>query len=111
MPAPAFARISREYRGAGCMAKTLKAFGWFFLAIDTVGLAFMVQWALMASSRDGEIAYAVVFLLFALALVGVGGTALACSAKRGSVLGLWCSTLFLGIPPLIVAAIRISNSI
>jgi hypothetical protein len=93
------------------MKQTLKAFGWFFFAIDAAALLAFLHWALTASTRDGEIAYAIVFLLFTAAFIGVGGGALACSARRGSVLGLWCSTLFLGIPPVIVAAIRISNSL
>ena len=93
------------------MKQTIKAVGWFFFAIDAVALLFFLNWTLTASARDGEIAYAIFFLLFTLAWVGVGGGALVFSAKRGSVLGLWCSTLFLGIPPVIVAAIRISNSL
>ncbi|MCT0207003.1 hypothetical protein [Synechococcus sp. CS-1332] len=93
------------------MKKTLKATGWFFLSIDTVAFLFFLNWALTASTRDGEVAYAFFFLLFTLAFIGVGGGALVFSARRGSVLGLWCSTLFLGLPPVIVAAIRISNSL
>ena len=93
------------------MIKTITVVGWFFFGIDTIALLFFLNWALNASVRDGEIAYAIVFLLFAVSLVGVGGGALVCSGKRGSVLGLWCSTLLFGIPPLIVAAIRISNTL
>jgi len=74
-------------------------------------MLFFLSWSLTASTRDGELAYAIFFLLFTLAFVSVGGGALLISAKRGSVLGLWCSTLFLGIPPIIVASIRISNSL
>ncbi len=93
------------------MKMTIKAVGWFFFAIDAVALLFFLNWTLTASDRDGEIAYAIFFLLINLAWVGVGGGALVFSAKHGSVLGLWCSTLFLGIPPVIAAAIRISNSL
>lgn len=92
------------------MKKTLQAIGWFFFAIDSVALLFFLSWALTASARDGEIAYAIVFFLFTFAFVALGGGALALSAKRRSTLGLWCSALFLGLPPVIVAAIRISNS-
>ena len=91
------------------MKKSLQVIGIFFLSIDTVALLFFLYWALTASTRDGEVAYAVVFLLFTVAFIGVGGGALLFSARRGSVLGLWCSTIFLGIPPVLVAAIRISN--
>ena len=72
------------------MKRTIQAFGWFFFAIDTVALFFFLNWSLKASSRDGEIAYAVVFLLITLALLSVGGGALVFSAKRGSVFGLLC---------------------
>lgn len=93
------------------MKKILKAVGWFFFAIDAAAMLFFLSWSLTASTRDGELAYAIFFLLFTLAFVSVGGGALLISAKRGSVMGLWCSTLFLGIPPIIVASIRISNSL
>jgi hypothetical protein len=93
------------------MKKTLKAIGWLFLAVDTLAILFLLGWALTASARDGENAYARIFLLITIAYVGVGGGSLALSARRGSVLGLWCSTLILGIPPVIFAAIRISNSL
>ena len=93
------------------MKKILKAVGWFFFAIDAAAMLFFLSWSLTASTRDGELAYAIFFLLFTLAFVSVGGGALLISAKRGSSLGLWCSTLFLGIPPIIVASLRISNSL
>jgi|LakMenE01Jun11ns_1017448.scaffolds.fasta_scaffold9272621_1 peptidoglycan/LPS O-acetylase OafA/YrhL len=93
------------------MKRILKAVGWFFFAIDAAAMLFFLSWSLTASTRDGELAYAIFFLLFTLAFVSVGGGALLISAKRGSILGLWCSTLFLGIPPIIVASLRISNSL
>jgi hypothetical protein len=93
------------------MKNILKAIGWFFLSIDTVALLFFLYWALTASTRDGEVAYAIFFLLFTLAYIGAGGGALVFSARRGSVMGLWFSTVFLGLPPVVVAAIRISNSL
>lgn len=93
------------------MKSILKAAGWFFLSINTVACLYLLHWALTASTRDGEVAYAYVFFLFTLAYIGVGGGALVFSARRGSVLGLWCSTIFLGIPPVLVAALRISNSL
>ncbi len=92
------------------MKQVIQAIGWFFFAIDTLALVLFLNWALTATSRDGEIAYAVFFLLFTLALLAVGGAGLLFSARRGWVLGLWCSVLLLGSPPVIVAAIRISNS-
>ncbi len=93
------------------MKKILKAIGLFFLSIDAVALLFFLYWALTASTRDGEVAYAFFFLLFTLAHIGVGGGALVLSARRGSVMGLWFSTVFLGLPPVLFAAIRISNSL
>jgi hypothetical protein len=90
--------------------KTIQAVGWFLFGIDTIALLFLLSWALNASARDGESAYAFVFLLFTVALIGVGGGGLAISSKRRSVLGLWCSTLLLAVPLLIVVALRISNS-
>jgi hypothetical protein len=93
------------------MKKTLKAIGLFFLSLDIVAFLFFLYWALTASTRDGEVAYAVVFLLFTLVYIGVGGGALVFTARRGSLLGLWFATVFLGLPPVVVAAIRISNSL
>ena len=91
--------------------KAIQAIGWIFFGIDAVAFLFFLNWALTASSRDGEIAYAMFFLFFTLVLLGIGGGALIFSTKRRSALGLWCSTLLLGIPPVIVAAIRVSNSL
>lgn len=107
----AHVRIHPANDGGEEMKKTLKAIGWLFLSVDTVALLFFLYWALTASTRDGEVAYAVFFLLFTLAYISVGGGALVFSARRGSVMGLWFSTVFLGLPPVIVAAIRISNSL
>lgn len=91
--------------------KAIKVIGWFFFGLDAIALLFLLSWALGASDREGERAYAIVFLLFTMVLVGVGGAGLVFSGKRGSVLGLWCSTIWLGIPPVIAVAKRISNSL
>jgi len=56
-------------------------------------------WALTASSRNGEIADALVFLLLAGIWLAVGGTGLVISGQRGSAPGLWCFALFLALPP------------
>lgn len=93
------------------MKEALKAFAYIFLAIDTIAVIVVLHWALTASARDGESAYAFVFFLISLAFVALGGGALKLSANHGSALGLWCSTLILGLPPVIVVAIRISNSL
>jgi hypothetical protein len=93
------------------MKRALKATGWFFVAIDATAMLFVLQWALTASPRDGENAYALIVLILAVAYLGVGGGAHQLSSQRGSLVGLWLSTLFLGIPPVIIAAIRISNSL
>lgn len=90
---------------------TLKAVGWFFFGIDTVAMLFFLGWVLRASAREGEVAYALVFFLLMVVLVGVGGGGLFFSGQRGSTLGLWCSTLWLALPPVIAAAIRIGNSL
>ncbi|MCP9930204.1 hypothetical protein KBY82_05325 [Cyanobium sp. AMD-g] len=104
-------RIHPANDGGEEMKKILKVIGLLFLSIDTVVTLSFLYWALTASTRDGEVAYAFVFLLFSLAYIGIGGGALVFSAKRGSVLGLWFSTVFLGLPPVLFAAIRISNSL
>jgi peptidoglycan/LPS O-acetylase OafA/YrhL len=101
----------RHDHGGDAMKKALALVGWFFLAIDATAILFFLHWAFTATTRDGESAYAIVFLLLTLVYVGVGGGALKFSSKRGSALGLWCSTLFLGLPPVIVATIRITNSL
>lgn len=93
------------------MKRTLQVVGWFFFALDGVALLSLLNWALTASSREGESAYAIVFSLFMLAWVGLGGGALVVSARLRSALGLWCSTLFLGLPPLLAVALRILNSL
>ncbi|MBW4530627.1 MAG: hypothetical protein KME02_08080 [Aphanothece saxicola GSE-SYN-MK-01-06B] len=93
------------------MKKALHAISLVLLAIDSVAALFILHWALTASARDGEVAYAIVFLMIMLAFVTVGGGALKLSAKHGSILGLGCSTLILSLPPVIVVAIRVSNSL
>jgi hypothetical protein len=47
------------------VSHTLQTLGWIAFGIDAVGLLALLSWALTASSRDGEIAYALVFLLIA----------------------------------------------
>jgi len=71
------------------MKKAIQAIGWIFFGIDAVAILFFLNWALTASSREGETAYAMFFLLFALVLLGIGGGALVFCAKRRSALGLW----------------------
>jgi len=93
------------------MRTVLTALGWLFLGADSIALLFFLNWSLTASARDGEIAYAIVALLLTLALVGVGGGLLVFSAKRKSLLGLWCSTLLLGAPPVTAVSMRIINSL
>jgi hypothetical protein len=107
----AHAKIHPADDGREEMKTILKAASWFFLSINTVAFLFLLNWALTASDRDGEVAYAYFFLLLTSAYIGVGSGALVFSTRRGSILGLWCSTLFLGLPPVIVTAIRISNSL
>jgi hypothetical protein len=91
------------------MKRALQVLGWIFLALDAAALLFFLAWRLGASSREGEDAYAMVFLLVTGAFVAAGGGALAWSARRGSALGLGCAALVLGVPPLVAAAIWISN--
>ena len=91
------------------MKRALQVLGWIFLALDAAAVLFFLAWRLTASSREGEDAYAMVFLLVTFAFVAAGGGALAWSARRGSTLGLGCATLVLGVPPLVAAAIWISN--
>ncbi len=93
------------------MKQTIKTIGWFFFALDSIALLFVLHWALTASTREGESAYAIVLLLFMLVLVGVGGAALARSAQRGSNLVLCLATLLLGLPPALVVILRIINSL
>lgn len=93
------------------MKDALKGLGWFFFGLDAVALLFVLGWAFTASEREGERAYAIVFLLLLVVYLSVGGVALAFSARRGSLFGLWCSTLFLGLLPVTAAALRILNSL
>lgn len=93
------------------MKAALQGLGWFFLGLNGVALLFVLGWAFTASEREGERSYAIVFLLLLLVYASVGGAALAFSARRRSLPGLWCSTLFLGLLPVGVAALRIINSL
>jgi hypothetical protein len=90
---------------------TLKAISWFLFAIDVSALLLLLHWALTASGRDGEFAYAVVFLLVVMSWLAISGGALLWSSRQRSRVGLWCSLLLLGLPPVIAVMIRISNSL
>jgi hypothetical protein len=89
--------------------KALQAMAWVFLALDVAALLFFLVWSLTASSREGESAYAIAFLLFAAVFVGAGGALLAFGRRRGSPMGLGCAAFVLGVPPLIALGIWISN--
>ena len=91
------------------MKKALQVVGGVFFALDAAAVLFFAAWALTASSREGEQAYAIAFLLFAGAFLAVGGGGLLFSARRGSSLGIGCAALVLGVPPLIALGIWISN--
>ena len=91
------------------MKRTVQVMAWVFFALDAAALLFFLAWALTAGAREGESAYALAFLLFVAAFVAVGGGALVFSTRRGSALGLGCAALVLGLPPLIVLGIWISN--
>lgn len=90
---------------------TIQTLGWIAFGINAVGLFTILGWALTASSREGEIAYALVFLLLMGIWLAAGGTGLVISGQRRSVLGLWCSMVFLALPPAIALALRIANSL
>jgi len=91
------------------MKRAVKTVAWVFFGLDAAALLFFAFWALTASSREGERAYATVFLLLAFAFVAVGGGALVLGTRRGSSVGLGCATCMLGLPVVIVLAIWISN--
>jgi len=91
------------------MKKAVQAMAWVFLALDAAALVFFLVWSLTASSREGESAYAVAFLLVATVFVGAGGGALVFSRRSGSSFGLGCAAFVLGLPIAIVLAIWISN--
>lgn len=91
------------------MMRVVQAMAWVFLALDSAALLFFLVWSLTASSREGESAYAIAFLLVATLFVGVGGGVLVFSRRRGSSLGLGCAAFVLGLPVAIVLAIWISN--
>jgi hypothetical protein len=91
------------------MKRAIHVLAWIFFALDAAALAFFVAWSLVASSREGERAYAVALLLFAAAFLAVGGSGLFFSKRRGSSLGVGCAAFVLGVPPLIVLGIWISN--
>jgi hypothetical protein len=89
--------------------KALQVLASVFLALDVAALLFFLVWTLTASSREGESAYALAFLLFAAVFVGAGGGLLAFGKRRGSSAGLGCAAFVLGLPPLIALALWISN--
>jgi hypothetical protein len=91
------------------MRRALQALGWIFLALDAAAVLFFLAWRLTASAREGEDAYAMVFLLVTFAFVAAGGGALAWSTRRGSALGLGCATFVLGLPVVVALSIWISN--
>jgi hypothetical protein len=91
------------------MKRAFRAMAWVFLALDTAALLFFVIWAFTASSREGESAYAIAFLLVATVFVAAGGGALVIGTRRGSTGLLGCAVLVLGLPVAIVLGIWISN--
>lgn len=92
------------------MRRALEAIGWLFFAIDAVVALALLQWSMSASERDGESAYALVFLLISLVWLALGGGGLAWSARRGLMVGLWVSMLFLALPPLLAVGLRLLHS-
>ena len=91
------------------MKRAVQVMAWVFLVLDSAAVVFFLVWALTASSREGESAYAIAFLLVATVFVAGGGGALVFSTRRGSSWGLRCAALVLGLPVAIVLGIWLSN--
>jgi len=91
------------------MKGAIRVMAWVFFALDAAAVVFFLFWALTASSREGESAYAIAYLLVATLFVGTGGGALVFSARRGSSFALGCAAFVLGLPVAIVVAIWLSN--
>jgi hypothetical protein len=91
------------------MKRALAVTAWIFLALDAAAVLFFLVWTLMASEREGEKAYATVFLLGAAVILAIGAGVLRLAAKRGSALGVGCAATFLAIPSLVALVLWISD--
>jgi hypothetical protein len=76
-----------------------------FLAADVAALLFCCTWALHAGTREGEQAYAIVFLVVAALFVVVGGGVFVYGIRRRSALGVGAAATILGLPSMIGMAL------
>jgi len=91
------------------MKAAIKAGAWIFFGIDALALVLCIAWALVASTREGEQAYAMVFSAIAALFVAAGGGALALSSRKGWPIGVGCAAFVLALPVLIGLGIWMSN--
>ena len=82
-----------------------KVLAGLFLAVDVAALLFCFAWALQASTREGEQAYAKVYLSIAALFVAVGGSIFVVGIRRGSARFLGVAAAILGLPSIIGLAI------
>ena len=91
------------------MKRALTVAAWAFFALDAAAVLFFLAWTLTASAREGESAYATVFLVASGLVLAIGGGSLRFAAKRGSTLGIGCAGTFLAIPCLVALVLWISD--
>ena len=91
------------------MKRALTVVAWIFFALDAVAVLFFLAWTLTASSREGESAYAAVFLAAAGFVLAIGGGILRLATRRGSALGIGCAGTLLAIPSLVALLLWISD--
>lgn len=83
----------------------LKALAGLFLAVDVAALLFCCTWAFHAGTREGEQAYAIVFLIVLALLVAVGGGVFVYGIRRRSAFGVGAAATILGLPSMVGLAL------
>jgi uncharacterized membrane protein len=82
-----------------------RVLAWFFLLVDVAALLFCCTWAFHASTREGEQAYAIVFLIIAALFVTAGGSTFFFGLRRGSARWQGVAAGILGLPTVIALAL------
>jgi hypothetical protein len=91
------------------MKKAIAVVAWSFFALDAAAVLLCLVWVAVASTREGEQAYAIAFALVLGLLLTIAGGGLWAATRRRSTVGVALAGAVLAIPGLIVLGIWIAN--
>jgi hypothetical protein len=91
------------------MRRALLVVAWVAFALDAAAWLFFLAWSLVASSREGERAYALEAFIGAGLFLAIGGTGLILASRRKSSLGVGCAGAILAVPCAVALAWWISD--